>query len=336
MMTYQEWLKIVEGTEAMRDVARRLGLGDSDMHRALEALMPATMMNGFAQTVFGAGRPPVGNPFESFFASPEIKRAVAKQAAALSGMNETFFNDIMPAFASGFATAAQQFSNTASSSGSGDASGQAMGEAIGGMMANNSCGARSVLYGKTIDHVLEQTVLLADGSVAHFRDVSRSEMPQAGLEGKLYETVTRLASDLSSEIEARYPKVMRRVMGYNLDEFTDSSKPVNLAKLMVGSEGTLGFIAEAALKTLPELSRRYTGMLYFQSVVDAASAVAPLRRIMSCVMTNTAAAESPTVLSEETRSLAASSGGADSNQLCLHAAQRTCRPAGPIAVSATR
>lgn len=73
-MTYQEWLKIVEGTEAMRDVARRLGLGDSDMHRALEALMPATMMNGFAQTVFGAGRPPVGNPFESF--SPLLKSSV--------------------------------------------------------------------------------------------------------------------------------------------------------------------------------------------------------------------------------------------------------------------
>lgn len=134
MMTYQEWLKIVEGTEAMRDVARRLGLGDSDMHRALEALMPAAMMNGFAQTVFGPGRPPVGNPFESFFSSPEIKRAVAKQASALSGMNETFFTDIMPAFASGFATAAQQFSNTAPSSSS-DESGHAMGEAIGGMMA---------------------------------------------------------------------------------------------------------------------------------------------------------------------------------------------------------
>ncbi|MFM8607259.1 MAG: hypothetical protein ACKOBC_04755, partial [Hyphomicrobiales bacterium] len=58
-----------------------------------------------------------------------------KQAAALSGMNETFFNDIMPAFASGFATAAQQFSNTASTSASIDASGHAMGEAIGGMMA---------------------------------------------------------------------------------------------------------------------------------------------------------------------------------------------------------
>lgn len=135
MMTYQEWLKIVEGTEAMRDVARRLGLGDSDMHRALEALMPATMMNGFAQTVFGAGRPPAGNPFESFFSAPEIKRAVARQAAALSGMNEAFFNDIMPAFASGFATAANQFSSKESMAAAADASGHAMGEAIGGMMA---------------------------------------------------------------------------------------------------------------------------------------------------------------------------------------------------------
>ena len=134
-MTYQEWLKIVEGTEAMRDVARRLGLGDADLHRALEALMPATMMNGFAQTVFGAGRPLAGNPFESFFSSPEIKRSVARQAAALSGMNETFFNDIMPAFASGFATAVNQFSTASTQTTTGDASSHAMGEALGGMMA---------------------------------------------------------------------------------------------------------------------------------------------------------------------------------------------------------
>lgn len=135
MMTYQEWLKIVEGTEAMRDVARRLGLGDSDLHRALEALMPATMMNGFATSLFNAGRTPSSNPFESFFSSPEIKRSVARQAAALSGMNEAFFNEIMPAFASGFAATVNQFSGAAQDTASGDKSGQAMGEALGGMMA---------------------------------------------------------------------------------------------------------------------------------------------------------------------------------------------------------
>ncbi len=110
---------------------------------------------------------------------------------------------------------------------------------IGGMMANNSAGARSVLYGKTIDHVLEQTVALSDGSVVHFRDLPRAEVPQGDtLEAKLYQTTLRLSSELAQEIDRRYPKVVRRVGGYNLDEFTDAAKPVNLAKLMVGSEGT--------------------------------------------------------------------------------------------------
>src|SRR5690349_13346390 len=71
---------------------------------------------------------------------------------------------------------------------------------IGGMMANNSCGARSVLYGKTIDHVLEQTVLLSDGSVVHFRDIPRSEAPgcasnEDSLEAACWRTVLRLAAE---------------------------------------------------------------------------------------------------------------------------------------------
>src|SRR5690349_4583160 len=71
---------------------------------------------------------------------------------------------------------------------------------IGGMMANNSAGARSVLYGKTIDHVLEQTVLLADGSMAHFREIPRSEAPgcasnEDSLEAACWRTVLRLAAE---------------------------------------------------------------------------------------------------------------------------------------------
>ena len=65
---------------------------------------------------------------------------------------------------------------------------------IGGMMANNSSGARSVLYGKTIDHVLEQMVLLSDGSIVHFREIPRSEVPAGDtLEAACYRTVLRLA-----------------------------------------------------------------------------------------------------------------------------------------------
>src|SRR5579883_415398 len=65
---------------------------------------------------------------------------------------------------------------------------------VGGMMANNSAGARSVVYGKTIDHVLEQTVALSDGSVVMFRDVPREEVPEGeSLEAKLYSKVIDLA-----------------------------------------------------------------------------------------------------------------------------------------------
>src|SRR5215472_13335599 len=111
---------------------------------------------------------------------------------------------------------------------------------IGGMMANNSSGARSVIYGKTIDHVLEQEVALADGTIAQFREIPRSAVPTGDtLEALCYQTVLRLACVHADEIDRRYPKILRRVGGYNLDEFVDPSRPVNLAKILIGSEGTL-------------------------------------------------------------------------------------------------
>src|SRR5690349_21560327 len=83
---------------------------------------------------------------------------------------------------------------------------------IGGMIANNSSGARSVLYGKTLDHVLELTVALSDGSVVEFRDIPRSEIPDDGmLEAACYRTVLDLAQTHAAEIAGRYPKILRRV-----------------------------------------------------------------------------------------------------------------------------
>src|SRR5204863_875812 len=110
---------------------------------------------------------------------------------------------------------------------------------LGGMMANDSSGPRSILYGKTMDHVLEQIVALSDGSIAHYRALDRGQVPDGDtLEAECYRAVLRLADEHAAEIERRYPKVLRRVGGYNLDEFTKADKPVNLAKLIVGSEGT--------------------------------------------------------------------------------------------------
>ena len=102
---------------------------------------------------------------------------------------------------------------------------------IGGMMANNSAGARSVLYGTTIHHVLEQTVMLSDGSIVEFREMSRDQVPTGDtLEAACYRTVLGLAEQHEAEIDKRYPKILRRVGGYNLNDFVGRG-PVNLAKV---------------------------------------------------------------------------------------------------------
>jgi len=144
---------------------------------------------------------------------------------------------------------------------------------IGGMMANNSSGARSVLYGKTIDHVIEQVVVLSDASIAHFRDIPRDATPRGDtLEAACYRAVLHLARELSGEIERRYPKVLRRVGGYNLDQFTDPAAPVNLAKIMVGSEGTLGVVLEAKLGLVPLPKAKAVMVIGFHDLLESLSA----------------------------------------------------------------
>jgi FAD/FMN-containing dehydrogenase/Fe-S oxidoreductase len=132
---------------------------------------------------------------------------------------------------------------------------------LGGMIANNSSGTHSVVYGKTVDHVLELKVVLADGQVVHLRPLTGEELESkcalADHEGECYRVVRRLAAEHAAEIERRFPKILRRVGGYNLDLFTaapSADQPFNLAHLLVGSEGTLGVTLEAKLR-LVELPR---------------------------------------------------------------------------------
>lgn len=146
---------------------------------------------------------------------------------------------------------------------------------IGGMMANNSSGARSVYYGKTIDHVLEQTVLFADGSIRVLKPLAGAEL-EAECEGdsipaRGYRAIRRLGAELAGEVEARFPKVLRRVMGYNLDEFRDASR-CDLTKLMVGSEGTLGVVLEAKLQLVPVPKAKTVLAIQFGHVLDALGA----------------------------------------------------------------
>ncbi len=153
---------------------------------------------------------------------------------------------------------------------------------IGGMIANNSSGARSVLYGKTIDHVLELTTVLSDGSIIHLKPLQAAELEarcaQSDLEGACYRAIRRLAAEHAGEIERRFPRIMRRVGGYNLDAFLPGatadadSSDFNLARLFVGSEGTLVITVEAKLN-LVELPRaKATSVIQFADLLEALAA----------------------------------------------------------------
>ena len=147
---------------------------------------------------------------------------------------------------------------------------------VGGMMANNSSGARSVLYGKTIDHVLAQDVVLSDGSEAHFAPLQPAEIDaicsRGTLESTCYREVLRLARDHASEIASRYPRVLRRVGGYNLDAFIDPSRPVDMTKLIVGSEGTLAAILEARVNLVPLPAAKAVMAIQFADLLESLEA----------------------------------------------------------------
>jgi Fe-S oxidoreductase/FAD/FMN-containing dehydrogenase len=132
------------------------------------------------------------------------------------------------------------------------------------------------LYGKTIDHVLDLEVLLSDASVTQFRNLDAQELEEAcagdGLAAACYRTVRQLAATHAPEIDRRFPKVLRRVGGYNLDEFVDRRKPFNLAKLIVGSEGTLAFVLAARVSLVPLPSAKAVLAIEFQELLDALAA----------------------------------------------------------------
>lgn len=157
---------------------------------------------------------------------------------------------------------------------------------VGGMVANNSAGTRSIKYGKSVDQVISMRVLLADGTELELGPVSGAELSAKlaapGREGEIYRAAHGMAQAHADEISARYPKVMRRVGGYNLDELTapggEGERPFNLAKVVSGSEGTLAVILELKLTLHPVPRRRLVSMVHFGSLTDAFTAVQHINR----------------------------------------------------------
>lgn len=133
---------------------------------------------------------------------------------------------------------------------------------IGGMVGNNACGANSVVYGSTREHLLSARAILSDGSVAEFGDLGVEEFSAkcSGdlLEHSLYRQARAMLSDEENraEIARQFPKpgIRRRNTGYALDllaecaPFTPGGPPFNFCRLLAGSEGTLAFLTEITLR----------------------------------------------------------------------------------------
>lgn len=146
---------------------------------------------------------------------------------------------------------------------------------LGGMIANNSAGARSVVYGKTLDHVRELSVILADGARVTLGPTPLDLLNPRSVGDSRWADVHRVVGEIvrqhRAEIETRFPRILRRVSGYNLDSLVKGwdAGVVNLADLVVGSEGTLAVITEAELHLVRR--PRFRGLLvpHFTSLTAA-------------------------------------------------------------------
>jgi len=146
---------------------------------------------------------------------------------------------------------------------------------VGGAIGNNSCGSHSIVYGKTVDHVLETAVVLSDGTLARFGPLSNggleARMGLEGLEGDIYRKARALIAEHREEVARRFPTLMRRVGGYNLDLMGDPSV-FDLTKLVVGSEGTLVAVTSAKLNLEPVPKCRGLAVLHFEGITEALEA----------------------------------------------------------------
>ena len=157
---------------------------------------------------------------------------------------------------------------------------------IGGMIGNNSCGAYSVFYGTTREHIKSAEVILADGSETVFEPLNPQQLHEKlslpSLEGEIYRTVISLLEQHGEVIVEAFPdpSIIRRNTGYALDvlyrehqPFNPEGKPFSLVPLLCGSEGTLAIVKRATLNLVPLPKFRQLLCPHFDSVFAALSVV---------------------------------------------------------------
>ncbi|HIA82199.1 MAG TPA: FAD-binding oxidoreductase, partial [Rhodospirillales bacterium] len=144
---------------------------------------------------------------------------------------------------------------------------------IGGMAGNNACGSRSIRYGNMVHNVLEIDAILADGTKAHFGQVSGNLEDIGGPRSYLdiISTLRKIAARESEEIDYRYPNLLRNVGGYNIN--TIKPEGHNLAQLLVGSEGTLAYFQKIKLPLQSIPLHRVLGICLFPTLRSAMETV---------------------------------------------------------------
>ena len=150
---------------------------------------------------------------------------------------------------------------------------------IGGMAGNNSCGGRSMRYGTMRDNVISIEALLADGTLAHFGRIGGSLKDVPAPLRPLAKDLLAIGAREADEIAERFPKVQRRVGGYNLDALVPGKNDINLAHVLVGGEGTLAFSTRIELKLAPLLGCRAVGACHFGSFYEAMNSAQHIVRL---------------------------------------------------------
>ena len=144
---------------------------------------------------------------------------------------------------------------------------------LGGMAGNNSCGSRSIRYGNMVHNVKGIEAILSDGNVAWFSEID--ERAKNGRYAEIIKGFRSIATREADEIRARFPRLLRRVAGYNLDIFEpqdplryNTERP-NMAHLLVGSEGTLAYFKRLKLKLSPLPKHKTLGVVNFPTFYRA-------------------------------------------------------------------